>query len=95
MAAAGNPFAGAPAFSAGNPFAAANPFAGMNPFAAAGNPFEAMARQAAEFAKPDAGKHADEAAFHDNCRQMLFTAFDHGVTQIGRASCRERVLYTV
>lgn len=52
MAAPAHPFAGTPA---------GNPFAGMNPFAAAGNPFEAMARQAAEFAKPDAGKHADVA----------------------------------
>ena len=34
----------------------------------------------------DAGKHADEAAFHDNCRQMLFTAFDHGVTHFDLAN---------
>ncbi len=28
----------------------------------------------------DAGKHGDEASFHENCRQMLFTAFDAGIT---------------
>lgn len=63
MAAGGsNPFAAGKPFATGNPFSAGNPFAGSNPFAmGAANPFEAMARQAAEFSRPDAGKHNDVA----------------------------------
>ena len=46
---------------------------------------------------------ANESDFHENCRQMVFTAFDLGIThfdlannyEIGRASCRERVLVAV
>ncbi|HEX8339325.1 MAG TPA: aldo/keto reductase [Tepidisphaeraceae bacterium] len=34
----------------------------------------------------DAAKHTDEAGFHDNCRQMLFTAFDHGITHFDLAN---------
>jgi L-glyceraldehyde 3-phosphate reductase len=34
----------------------------------------------------DAGHHADEAAFHENCRQMLFTAFDQGITHFDLAN---------
>ncbi|HEV7300619.1 MAG TPA: aldo/keto reductase [Tepidisphaeraceae bacterium] len=34
----------------------------------------------------DSGKHTDEASFHDNCRQMLFTAFDHGITHFDLAN---------
>ncbi|MDB5324435.1 MAG: aldo/keto reductase [Phycisphaerales bacterium] len=34
----------------------------------------------------DAAKHADESSFHDNCRQMLFTAFDHGITHFDLAN---------
>lgn len=34
----------------------------------------------------DSGKHADEAAFHRNCQDMLFTAFDHGVTHFDLAN---------
>ena len=34
----------------------------------------------------DAGKHRDEASFHENCRQMLFTAFDHGITHFDLAN---------
>ena len=28
----------------------------------------------------DAGHHGDEAGFHENCRRMLFTAFDLGIS---------------
>jgi L-glyceraldehyde 3-phosphate reductase len=34
----------------------------------------------------DAAKHGDEASFHDNCRQMLFTAFDLGITHFDLAN---------
>ncbi len=34
----------------------------------------------------DAGRHSDEASFHENCRQMLFTAFDHGITHFDLAN---------
>ncbi|MEX0777646.1 MAG: aldo/keto reductase [Phycisphaeraceae bacterium] len=34
----------------------------------------------------DAGHHDDEAGFHENCRQMLFTAFDHGITHFDLAN---------
>lgn len=34
----------------------------------------------------DSGRHADEAGMHDNCRRMLFTAFDHGVTHFDLAN---------
>ena len=34
----------------------------------------------------DAGHHGDEASFHENCRQMLFTAFDVGVTHFDLAN---------
>jgi L-glyceraldehyde 3-phosphate reductase len=34
----------------------------------------------------DAGHHADESAFHENCRQMLFAAFDHGITHFDLAN---------
>jgi L-glyceraldehyde 3-phosphate reductase len=34
----------------------------------------------------DAGKHADEAAFHNNCQKMLFTAFDQGITHFDLAN---------
>ena len=34
----------------------------------------------------DAARHDDEAAFHENCRQMLFTAFDHGITHFDLAN---------
>ncbi|MGC4031735.1 MAG: aldo/keto reductase [Tepidisphaeraceae bacterium] len=34
----------------------------------------------------DSGKHADEAAFHANCQEMLFTAFDHGITHFDLAN---------
>ena len=34
----------------------------------------------------DSGKHADEADFHANCRAMLTTAFDHGVTHFDLAN---------
>lgn len=34
----------------------------------------------------DAGKHSDEASFHENCRQMLFTAFDLGITHFDLAN---------
>jgi len=34
----------------------------------------------------DAGRHADEAAFHKNCQQMLFTAFDLGITHFDLAN---------
>src|SRR4051794_27097618 len=34
----------------------------------------------------DAGHHADESAFHENCRRMLFTAFDHGITHFDLAN---------
>lgn len=34
----------------------------------------------------DSAKHADEAAMHENCRQMLFTAFDLGVTHFDLAN---------
>lgn len=31
-------------------------------------------------------KRLDESAMHDNCRQMLFTAFDHGITHFDLAN---------
>ena len=34
----------------------------------------------------DAAKHSDEASFHENCRQMLFTAFDLGITHFDLAN---------
>jgi L-glyceraldehyde 3-phosphate reductase len=34
----------------------------------------------------DAGHHEDEAAFHENCRQMLLTAFDHSITHFDLAN---------
>lgn len=34
----------------------------------------------------DAAKHDDETAMHENCRQMLFTAFDHGITHFDLAN---------
>ena len=34
----------------------------------------------------DAAKHSDESSFHENCRQMLFTAFDHGITHFDLAN---------
>jgi L-glyceraldehyde 3-phosphate reductase len=34
----------------------------------------------------DAGHHGDEAGFHENCRRMLFTAFDAGITHFDLAN---------
>ncbi|MBC7784369.1 MAG: aldo/keto reductase [Burkholderiales bacterium] len=34
----------------------------------------------------DAGRHADEAAMHENCRQLLFTSFDLGITHFDLAN---------
>jgi L-glyceraldehyde 3-phosphate reductase len=34
----------------------------------------------------DSGKHADEASFHENCRRMLFAAFDQGITHFDLAN---------
>lgn len=34
----------------------------------------------------DSGHHSDEASFHENCRQMLFTAFDAGITHFDLAN---------
>ncbi len=34
----------------------------------------------------DAGHHNDEFAFHENCRQLLFTAFDQGITHFDLAN---------
>ncbi len=34
----------------------------------------------------DSAKHNDEAAMHENCRQMLFTAFDLGITHFDLAN---------
>ena len=34
----------------------------------------------------DAVRHADEASTHENCRRMLFTAFDHGITHFDLAN---------
>ncbi len=34
----------------------------------------------------DAVRHADETSFHENCRQMLFTAFDRGITHFDLAN---------
>ncbi len=34
----------------------------------------------------DAGHHADETSFQENCRQMLFTAFDLGITHFDLAN---------
>ena len=34
----------------------------------------------------DAGRHGDEASMHENCRRMLFTAFDAGVTHFDLAN---------
>jgi L-glyceraldehyde 3-phosphate reductase len=34
----------------------------------------------------DSGHHADEVSFHENCRRMLFTAFDLGITHFDLAN---------
>lgn len=34
----------------------------------------------------DSGHHGDEASFHENCRQMLFTSFDLGITHFDLAN---------
>ncbi len=34
----------------------------------------------------DSAKHSDEAAMHEHCRQMLFTAFDLGITHFDLAN---------
>ncbi len=34
----------------------------------------------------DAARHDDEQSLHENCRQMLFTAFDHGITHFDLAN---------
>jgi L-glyceraldehyde 3-phosphate reductase len=34
----------------------------------------------------DAGRHADEQSFHENARQMLFAAFDQGITHFDLAN---------
>ena len=34
----------------------------------------------------DAGHHNDESAFHENCRRMLFAAFDSGITHFDLAN---------
>jgi L-glyceraldehyde 3-phosphate reductase len=34
----------------------------------------------------DSGKHSDEASFHKNCQDMLFTAFDMGITHFDLAN---------
>jgi L-glyceraldehyde 3-phosphate reductase len=34
----------------------------------------------------DSGHHGDESSFHENCRQMLFTAFDLGITHFDLAN---------
>src|SRR5262249_3137019 len=34
----------------------------------------------------DAGHHQSEADFHENCRRMLFTAFDQGITHFDLAN---------
>ena len=34
----------------------------------------------------DSVHHADEASFHENCRRMLFTAFDNGITHFDLAN---------
>lgn len=34
----------------------------------------------------DAGHHGDEQAFHENCRRMLFAAFDAGITHFDLAN---------
>jgi len=34
----------------------------------------------------DSGRHSDEASMHANCRRMLHTAFDHGVTHFDLAN---------
>ena len=34
----------------------------------------------------DAQRHDDDESFHDNCKQMLFTAFDHGITHFDLAN---------
>src|SRR5580700_9395481 len=34
----------------------------------------------------DAQHHSDETSFHENCRQMLFTAFDLGITHFDLAN---------
>ena len=34
----------------------------------------------------DAARHDDEASMHENARQMLFTAFDHGITHFDLAN---------
>lgn len=34
----------------------------------------------------DSGKHGDEASFHENCRRMLFAAFDQGITHFDLAN---------
>ena len=37
-------------------------------------------------ADTDAGHHADETAFHENCRRMLLAAFDAGITHFDLAN---------
>ncbi len=34
----------------------------------------------------DAGHHKDEGSFHENCRRMLFAAFDNGITHFDLAN---------
>ncbi len=34
----------------------------------------------------DSGRHGDEASFNENCRQMLFTSFDLGITHFDLAN---------
>lgn len=34
----------------------------------------------------DSGRHGDEASFHKNAQEMLFTAFDHGITHFDLAN---------
>src|SRR5439155_24818348 len=34
----------------------------------------------------DAGGHADESTFHENCRRLLFAAFDQGITHFDLAN---------
>jgi len=34
----------------------------------------------------DSARHSDETSFHDSCRQMLFTAFDCGITHFDLAN---------
>ena len=34
----------------------------------------------------DAGRHSDESTFHENCKRMLFAAFDQGITHFDLAN---------